>query len=415
MEGANNNHLTVGGRSISLGGEAVRRGQALALAPEHVLFLCLFSGQAAVLVLSPLLPQIAAEFKVPVGAVGQLRALSGLVAGASALALASIGRRLELRRALAAGAGLLGLGSALSAAAPNFLVLAVAQVPIGLGLALVLSAALAATGEWGRPGERTRLLSWALLGQPVAWIVGTPLIGLVAAAGWRTAWIAVPTTASILTLIALARLPVGPSGRARSPESGSTGQTAAVAVWIAGELFAYAGWSGFLVYSAALFIQSYGTSPAAAALLVTIGAVSYLPGNLAARRLPTGRRLPVILLALGLGSGLFVFGTIRTGIFWSAGVLALLGVLAGFRTFLGSAFGMRLAPEDKMALMSLRTAASQFGYVIGASLGGAALVLGGYAALGVLLATMLALAALVHGCAAWSDWRRRVRIASRTA
>jgi DHA1 family inner membrane transport protein len=415
MEVANNNHLTVRGRPVSLGGEAVRRGQALALAPEHVLFLCLFSGQVALLVLSPLLPQIAAEFNVPVGAVGQLRALSGLIAGVSALVLASIGRRLELRRALAAGAGLLGLGSALSAAAPDFLVLAVAQVPIGLGLALVLSAALAATGEWARPGERARLLSWALLGQPVAWIVGTPLIGLVAAAGWRTAWIAVPTTASILTLIALARLPVRPSGRALSPGSGSTGQTASVAVWIAGELFAYAGWSGFLVYSAALFIQSYGASPAAAALLVTIGAVSYLPGNVAARRLPAGRRLPVILLALGLGIGLLVFGTIRTGVTWSAGVIALLGMLAGFRTFLASAFGMHLAPEDKMALMSLRTAATQFGYVIGASLGGAALILGGYAALGVLLATMLALAALVHGCAAWSDWRRRDRTASRTA
>jgi DHA1 family inner membrane transport protein len=407
-------HPIVGGRSIPAGTEAVRRGLSITLAPRHVLFLCLFSGQAAVLVLVPLLPQIAAEFGVPVGAVGQLRALSGFVAGVSALALASIGPRLDLRRALAAGAGMLGLGSALSAAAPDFLVLAMAQVPIGLGLALVVSAAIAATGEWGGPGERARLLSWALLGQPAAWIVGTPLVGLVAATGWRTAC-AIPAIASILTLIGLARLPVRPPDRSRSTASGTTGQPAAVAIWIVGELLAYAGWSGFLVYSAALFIQAYGTSPAAAALLVTIGAVSYLPGNVVARRLPAGRRLPLILLAMGLGGGILVFGAVRLGVAWSAGVLTLLGVLAGFRTFLASAFGLQLAPEGKMALMSLRTAATQFGYVIGASLGGAALVLGGYAALGVVLAVMFGLAALVHGRAAWSDRRHRDRMARHAA
>jgi DHA1 family inner membrane transport protein len=401
-------HPIASGRSIPAGVEAVRRGRSIALAPRHVLFLCLFSGQAAVLVLVPLLPQIAAEFDVPVGAVGQLRALSGLVAGVSALALASIGPRLDLRRALVAGASMLALGSALSVAAPDFVILAMAQVPVGLGLAFVVSAAIAATGEWSEPGERARLLSWALLGQPVAWIVGTPLAGIVAASGWRTAC-SIPAIASILTLIALARLPVRPSNRSRSMVSGTTGEPAAVAIWIVGELLAYAGWSGFLVYSAALFIQAYGTSPAAAALLVTIGAVSYLPGNVAARRLAFGHRLPLILLAMGLGGGILVFGAVRLGVPWSAGVVTLLGVLAGFRTFLASAFGMHLATDDKMALMSLRTAATQFGYVIGASLGGAALVLGGYPALGVVLAAMFGLAALVHSCAAWNDRRHRDR------
>ena len=49
-----------------------------------------------------------------------------------------------------------------------------AQSVIGLGLAMVLSGGLAASESWAADGESARVLSWALIGQPVAWIVGQP-------------------------------------------------------------------------------------------------------------------------------------------------------------------------------------------------------------------------------------------------
>ena len=41
--------------------------------PSTVLFLCLFTSQAALLVLSPILPEVAREFGVSTATAGQLR------------------------------------------------------------------------------------------------------------------------------------------------------------------------------------------------------------------------------------------------------------------------------------------------------------------------------------------------------
>jgi predicted MFS family arabinose efflux permease len=46
--------------------------------------------------------------------------------------------------------------------------------------------------------------------------------------------------------------------------------------------------------------------------------------------------------------------------------------------------------------MSVRTAAVQFGYLLGAALGGVALARGGYPALGATLSAMLAGSSLLH-------------------
>jgi predicted MFS family arabinose efflux permease len=171
----------------NVGREAVRtrqRGVADGLrahlrAPAAALFLCLFAAQAAVLVLSPILVEVARDFGTSTATVGLLRALTGLVAGSTALLLGRAPRRLALRDLLLAGASLLAFGSLLSAAAPAVWVLALAQIPIGIALAVLLAAATTGAAEWVAPEQRARVLAWALAGQPVAWIVGMPLAGAV--------------------------------------------------------------------------------------------------------------------------------------------------------------------------------------------------------------------------------------------
>ena len=111
-----------------------------------VLFLCLLASQSGVLVLSPILPDIADEFGVSVATAGQLRSFSGIVAGLAAILMARFAARFGLRNTIMFGLALLAGGSLLSAAAPSFAVLALAQVFIGLSLALVLSAGVAAAG-----------------------------------------------------------------------------------------------------------------------------------------------------------------------------------------------------------------------------------------------------------------------------
>ena len=62
--------------------------------------------------------------------------------------LAATGKRFRLSSLLYSGLSLLGAGSLLSAGASGFVVLLLAQLVIGFGLALVLSGGLAASETW---------------------------------------------------------------------------------------------------------------------------------------------------------------------------------------------------------------------------------------------------------------------------
>src|SRR5215211_3561717 len=153
--------------------------------PPLILFLALFSAGAGFLVLTPVLPDLGRDFGVSTATAGALRIGSGLAGGAVALTLTVARRRLGLRDLIGLGLLLIGLGSFASAAAPTFEVVAVAQLVVGAGNAIVLSGGVAAAARWSAPGERARVLSLVLLGQPASWIAGMPLIGALAGSSWR--------------------------------------------------------------------------------------------------------------------------------------------------------------------------------------------------------------------------------------
>ncbi len=365
--------------------------------PAPTLFLCLFAVQASVIALSPVLAEVAADFDVSTAAAGQLRTASGLVAGVVALGMGRLSARLGLRELLLAGLGIIGLASLLSAAAPSFAILAVAQVALGAGLAIVLSAGLAAAADWAVPEQRARVLSWALLGQPSAWIVGMPVIGLLGAASWRWGWVAVPFLASV---VAAAMVLAQPTDAVREPRAKTwrlLAGDARVAGWALGELLAWAAWAGTLVYAGALFVESYGAGTGTAGVLLGLAAVAYLPGNLIGRRLIAGHARLLAATVPPLAAVIVaVFGALRPSLAFSAAAFALLAFVVAARTIAGSALGLEVCEQRRTFAMRIRTAATQFGYLFGSALGGAALAAGGYGALGLAFAAMFALAAVPH-------------------
>jgi MFS transporter, DHA1 family, inner membrane transport protein len=375
-------------------------------APSVVLFLCMFAAQAALLVLSPILPRVAADLGVTTSTAAQLRSVSGIVAGGVAVWLAMWAPRRALRPTLAAGLLLLAASTAASAAAPTFAVLAAAQVGVGVALALLLSGALTAAGEW-TPATQSKTLSWALVGQPAAWIVGMPLAGAVAVVSWRYAWLALPFAASVVALVALSARPADPAVQVTRSDEPSLWSHRGSRGWAFGELVAYGGWAGTLVFAGALFLESYGVSTATVGLVLGGVAVAYLPGNFLARRW-VDRRPRTLLIGGALVSavGVATFGAARPSPVWSAVVLGALAFVAGARTIAGSARGLAIAPSCKLQAMSVRTAAVQFGYLIGALVGGAALAAGGYVALGYALGALYAVAAVPHVAAAVRGRRR---------
>jgi predicted MFS family arabinose efflux permease len=361
-----------------------------------VLFLCLFASQAAMLVLSPTLPEVAREFDVSTATAGQLRALSGATGGVTAVLLAVAPRRRGLRDLLLAGAGLLALGSALSAGAPSFAVLAGAQALLGIGIGLVVAVGIAAAGDWSPPERRAHVLAWAIAGMPAAWIAGMPVAGAVAGIHWRAAWLVVPTTVAVTAIVLLRRRPRDVPARRTGAGIGAW-RRPEVARFTAGELLANAAWAGVLTYVGALLISSYDLSPATVATGLGAAAAAMLPGTFTARR-GAARATPLLLAALTAcqGCAVLLLCAVRPAAVVTLGVLAAMAYVNGWRSMVASAFGMDTAPEDKLTVMAMRAAANQFGYLLGAALGGIALAVAGFAGLGIALASMFLGAVMVH-------------------
>jgi predicted MFS family arabinose efflux permease len=376
--------------------------------PSVVLFACLFASQAGLLVLSPILPELAHEFGVSTAAAGQLRTLSGATGGITAVVLALLPRRPGMRTLLSAGAALAVAGAVLSAAAPWFEVLAVAQGVTGVGIGLLVAVGIAAAGEWSTPSERAHTLAWTIAGMPVAWVLGMPLAGAAASIDWRVAWLAVPATSGLVALLLVRRVPRDPGTVRRA--GAAVWRRPDVARFTAGELLANAAWAGVLTYSGALLIESYGVARGSVAAGLGLAAAAMVPGTFLGRRGAT-RATPALLAALTVAQAGMVasLGAARPAAGLSLGLLTVMAFLNGWRSMVASALGMDSAPDDKLTVMSMRAVANQFGYLLGAAIGGVALAAGGFGAMGMAFSSLFALGAVVHVAPRLQPAPRRLR------
>jgi predicted MFS family arabinose efflux permease len=366
------------------------------------LFTCLYAAQAAFLSVGSVLPEIAHAFGAHTATAGQLRAVSGLAGAATAIVLVAGGSRLGVHRLLVAGLGLIAASSVFSAAAPSLVALAAAQAACGVGATLVLAAGVAATAQWADAENRTRVLAWALVGQPAAWVVGMPSIGLLATVSWRCVFV-LPLAGAGLALWLMPRR--------RTPSPADTRPSGALRLlagdrrllaWALSELLAYSAWAGVLIYVPALMIEAHGASPVTSGLLLGIAALAYFPSNFGASRL-VGRHARQLLVGINLALGLVAaaLGSVAGTTTACAALFAGCVFLAGGRTISGSALGLTLAPsEHAVAVSSIRTAAAQIGNFIGAALGGLALAAGGYELAFIGFGGLFALAATPHLAAA---------------
>ncbi len=361
------------------------------------LFLVLFAAQAGVVVLTPVVPDVAADFGASVGDVGHLRVASALTGGLSAIALGRLRSTPPARNLLIGGLVVLAAGSGASAAAPSLAFLAAAQAVVGVALAVLLAAGVTAAAEWVPAPGRTRTLAWALAGPPAAWIIGMPAVAVAATSSWRMAWLAVPLLSSVIALAAVALLRPAATAVEHPHERAAPAGERGVMAWAIGETLLFAAWGGTLVYAGALLRESYAISLPQTGLALGAAAVAYLPGTFLARRWAetSARRL---LVASGSAAALLtaVFGLVRPTVGFSVAIFGALAFVAAARTFAGSVYAVHATAKRRAAMTSARAAAMQFGYLLGAGLGALALNAGGYGALGVTLAGLFALTVVPH-------------------
>ena len=89
-------------------------------------------------------------------------------------------------------------------------------------------------------------------------------------------------------------------------------QSRATARWVLGELLASSAWVGTLVFSGALFTESYGLTTITTGLILAAGAAAYVVGNVVFRRVVACRAHSLLVrLSIALGLGVALFGIIR--------------------------------------------------------------------------------------------------------
>jgi MFS transporter, DHA1 family, inner membrane transport protein len=385
--------------SVPLSPAAVAKRPALLASPAVVLFLALFASQAGVLVMSPILARVAADFGVSIAAAGQLRILAAPFAAGVALLTGRALARYSPRALIGAGSALLAVGSLASAAAPTFVLLALAQVPMWGGIAMLLAAGVAATGAWSTPEDRSRLVSRALAGAPSAWIVGMPVIGLVSSIDWRLAFLVLPLPAALLAGLAAARRPVD------TPIAGSkTSLTALLRIplarrWALGELAANSAWAGTLVYSGVLFTETYGTSSAATGVALAIVAAAFLAGNQwAGRTNPALARQWMLRGSLAASVAVALTWAYTRSVSVTLVLFALTATVTAVRMVSGTVYGFAVAGELRSAVGTVRGVTTQFGYLFGSLAGGMAIALGGIGALAAVYSILFLAATLPYLC-----------------
>ncbi|HET9661384.1 MAG TPA: MFS transporter [Thermomicrobiales bacterium] len=337
--------------------------------------------------LSPLLTAISEEFGVSESAVGQLATVGGFVSTISALVSAPWMGRYARRTWLRAELGLLLVAVLLSALAPNFPVMVLGRILIGIAAgALVANCFTAASEVVTELGKQGRAVGIVASGTTVAVLAGLPAIAFLEdQVGWRLALgsLSVPLGLSLAGTMLL------PAGRRATSGDGPDeaidrglarrllrdDRVTLAIVLATGSIFvAYIGW---ITYYSAYVERDFTGGAGRIGVLFIVGGLAELAGNFGAPAL--SHRAPVRRVALLgmagmaaalLGSGA-LFGSMG-GLFVGIALLHLCTSFAyvGLNTLL-----VHRPAKIRGTVMALSSAAVGLGGALGALIGGAVLAM----------------------------------------
>jgi MFS transporter, DHA1 family, inner membrane transport protein len=373
-------------------------------------------NQTAIVIISPLAVAIADEFDVSVSLSGQLRTVSAMLSAFLAPFVGLMSDRIGRRPIMLLGLlSILSFGLA-STVAPTFALLMAAQSIAGFGIASLLSSGYAVVADSFPPERRPWAVGIISIGQPMAWVVGLPLIGLVADVfGWRWSFIAVPVLFSLVGFLFLRFIPAR-GGRFQQRANNEQPLTSLGTIlreksprsWILAELTAYSGWAGTLVFLGAYYISVHERSTSLTGVLLSLTALAFVSGSLISSRVVS--RIG-IKPAIGLGASvsalaLIVTMTTTPGVWISLVLLMVFGMMQGVRGAAASVLGLMQSPEHQGAMMGFRASVVQLGYVLGGVIGGVLLAAGGYSLLAIIFGLLIVAASIFMATSVETDHGR---------
>ncbi|CAB3850089.1 MFS transporter [Achromobacter sp. K91] len=351
------------------------------------------------LALSPILSDVARSFSTSPLTISTAISAYGAATAASAFFLAARIDRIGVRRSLLGAMAVLIAALILSACAPHWVVLTLAQALAGAAAGVILPAAYGSAALIAPPGQEARTLGRVIAGWSVSLVAGVPLSALISdAVGWRATYATLALCAAIAVL-GLRKLPERRAGnpaplrlsRLLAPlsyrdvpalllgclafSSAFYGVYAFLADHVRGLLALSAGQVGFIAFA-------YG----AGFLLAGVAGAPLI------ERLGPRRALP---LALG------VIALVYLGLLPAAHALSAVLAIA---TLWGAASQLslnllvlllsRARPEERGAVLGLNTCTTYLGASVGTAIAGTIYTHAGFEALGLAAACALAAAAV---------------------
>lgn len=341
-------------------------------------------------IVAGVLPAVAADLGEPVSAVGLMASAYALPTALLAPLFGPMSDRFGRRLAMTVGLVVFTLAALACAAAPTLPLLLVARAINGLGAAIIIPAAFAYAGDLPDPEARSRTIGALASAFPLATLLGLPLGALVATlAGWRAAILVIAIVAALAAVLLRRFCP------ADQPRAGERlGYLATYGVVLRDRralavlsvaFFWFLGPSAMFTFMGEFVHDAFGVPPTAAGLIyMIVGVVGVAAARLAGRSMQAvGPRRMVLL-------GIAVFAVSAALLPLTRAWLPLTVADFGFWAF-GTWFGLPalqsivsgMSGTARGTMLSFNQSSQQMAGVLGPMAGGAALALGGWAALGV--------------------------------
>ncbi|GAA2000056.1 MFS transporter [Nocardiopsis rhodophaea] len=348
-----------------------------------------------------LLTPIGGALNVSEGTAGLTLTITGLVAAVSAPLFPLAIRRSDRRIVLVALMVLLAAANLLAAWAPNFPMMVVARVLIGLGMAGVWALAAGLAPRLVPAQSVGAATSMIFSGIAVASVFGVPTGTYIGAlVGWRAAFVAIAGLALLVAVAMAVLLPqltaeraAGLSGVARvlSNPRVVTGLVLAVLL-VTGHFAAY-------TYVRPVLEEVTGISAGLVGTMLLIYGIAGIVGNFAAGpRAVRAPRTTIVVLSLGVGAAVLLIPWLGT-VAPAAGLLMIVwGLSYGGVSVSAQTWMMKSAPEDGEAVTALFVGVFNGSIALGAFVGGiatdgaggvSAMWLAGALAIGAMVATLV--------------------------
>jgi DHA1 family purine ribonucleoside efflux pump-like MFS transporter len=315
------------------------------------------------------LPTMAADLGVSEGVAGLAVAATAIAGAVTAPTIALVLPRADRRLVLV---GLLGAGAVANLAvtiAPNFAVMLLGRLLLGIAIAGFWSFAFGA-GLTAMPGRPSTVSTALAFGVSLATVLGVPLAALVGNdVGWRAAFAgatAICAISAVWLAISLPGVPAHPSAGLPMLRAALARRRLMAGIGCVG-LAAFGNFASYPYIRVAIERVSADTTWLLVAWGVGGMAGNLLAGALAARLRPLASAAPVLLAA-----GLLLTATAHSVVPLTVGIV-LWGFAFNMLPVATQLWVTRVEPDRAEAAVSLQVTAFQVAITVGSSVGGALL------------------------------------------